>query len=659
MQNFVALTRRGVFIITGAFLLVLSTVSNAQAADRIMVVLDGSGSMWGQIDGKPKLEIARETLREVLQNVPESTELGLIAYGHREKGNCDDIELIVPPAAGTAGRIVAEVDGLSFLGKTPLTAAVIMAATELRYTEDRATVVLITDGIETCDADICEAGKSLELQGVDFTAHVVGFGLSTQEGQQVACLAENTGGQFFSANDADSLVVALTETITVAVPEQTATLEAPETATAGSDIEVIWTGPENKNDYIAIAEVGAEEGKYISYAYTRHGSPAKFTMPDAIDSFEIRYVVSETKHTIASSKIVLTEVEATLNAPETAAAGAEVKVAWTGPDNKNDYIAISEVGAEEGKYIDYDYTRRGSPVTITTPDVTGSFEIRYVVGQSKRTLASTEIVLTEVEATLEVPETAPAGAEVKVAWTGPDNKNDYIAITEVGAEKGKYIDYDYTRRGSPAKINAPEGTGEFEIRYVVAQSKRTLVAKKITVTPVEAALKVLNTPVPGGNIKVEWKGPGYSNDYITIVETGSPEGSFTKYVYTRKDSVVEFEVPRALGKFEVRYVLGKSRRTLASLEVELRVATASVSANSPVVAGSVVEVTWTGPENSEDYIEIVASGAAADATPVSAARTAQGSPLSLFAPESAGDYEVRYKMRDSGKVLATTALKVE
>jgi len=659
MQGFVAVRRPGAVISISIALLFLSTMSLAQAAERIMVVLDGSGSMWGQIDGKPKLEIARETLREVLQSVPRTTELGLIAYGHREKGNCDDIELIVAPAQGTSAQIISEVDGLKFLGKTPLTAAVTMAATELRYTEDKATVVLITDGIETCDADVCLAGESLEAQGVDFTAHVVGFGLSEEEGQQVACLAENTGGQYFSANDADSLVLAMTETITETIPEQSATLEAPDTAPAGSEIEVVWTGPENKNDYIAIAEVDSEKGKYIRYAPTRRGSPATLIMPDKTGIFELRYVVSGSNNILASREIELTEVEATLDAVESAAAGSEIKVSWTGPDHKNDYIAIAEVGAEEGKYLRYVYTRRGSPAELTMPDGTGSYELRYVVGQSKRTLASREIELTDVEATLDAPETAFTASKLKVDWTGPDNKNDYIAIAESGAAEGKYSSYAYTRNGSPATINLPDATGSYELRYVVGQSKRTLASREITLTAVEATLKVLNTPVPGGKIQVEWTGPGYNNDFITIVEKGSPEGSYNKYAYTRNGAIVEFEVPRALGTFEVRYLLGKSKRTLAMVEVELRVASASVSVNSPVAAGSVVEVTWTGPKNSEDYIEIVASGAAANATALSAARTAQGSPLSLFAPDSTGDYEVRYKMRDSGKVLARTPLKVE
>jgi Ca-activated chloride channel family protein len=193
--------------------MVLATCAAASAADRVIVVLDASGSMWGQIDGKPKLEIARQSLKTVLQSVPADEEIGFMAYGHRQKGSCDDIELIVPPQAGTAGAIATAADNLKFLGKTPLSAAVRKAAEALKYTEDKAKVILITDGLETCNADPCQLGKELEAVGVDFTADVVGFGLTAEEGRQVACLAENTGGKYIQASDAAALKDALAETV--------------------------------------------------------------------------------------------------------------------------------------------------------------------------------------------------------------------------------------------------------------------------------------------------------------------------------------------------------------------------------------------------------------------------------------------------------------
>ncbi|PBB22914.1 MULTISPECIES: VWA domain-containing protein [unclassified Mesorhizobium] len=197
------------------------------AANKVIIILDASGSMWAQIDGKPKLEIARESLRTVLQSVPADDEIGFMAYGHREKGSCDDIQLIVPPQAGSASAITDAADSLKFLGKTPLTAAVKQAAEALKYTEDKATVVLITDGLETCGGDPCALGKQLKASGVDFTADVVGFGLTADEGKQIACLAENTGGKYIQASDEKALQEALVETVAAPAPAP-----APEPAPA-------------------------------------------------------------------------------------------------------------------------------------------------------------------------------------------------------------------------------------------------------------------------------------------------------------------------------------------------------------------------------------------------------------------------------------------
>jgi Ca-activated chloride channel family protein len=200
-------------IAAGAIALLLA-LGSAHAAERAIIILDGSGSMWAQIDGEARIEIARDTLAEVLDNVPGDLELGFMTYGHREKGACDDIELLVEPATGTADAIREAADGITPLGKTPISDAVRLAAEDLRYTEDKATVILITDGIESCEADPCALASELEKSGIDFTTHVVGFGLSDEEGAQVACLAENTGGKYFQASDGDALAKALTTTVT-------------------------------------------------------------------------------------------------------------------------------------------------------------------------------------------------------------------------------------------------------------------------------------------------------------------------------------------------------------------------------------------------------------------------------------------------------------
>ena len=218
--------------------LVVTTILSlpAVAADRAIIILDASGSMWAQINGKARIDIARETLKDVLAGVPDTLELGFMAYGHRSKGDCNDIETLVEPAAGTADAIASAAAQLNPKGKTPLSASVKMAAEELKYTEDKATVILITDGLETCDADPCALATALAKDGVDFKVDVVGLALSKKEADQVRCIADNTNGQYLQADDEDGLKNALTDVVsdvTEAPSSEEAAPSSSEEATPG------------------------------------------------------------------------------------------------------------------------------------------------------------------------------------------------------------------------------------------------------------------------------------------------------------------------------------------------------------------------------------------------------------------------------------------
>lgn len=202
-----------------ALLLLLPASVPASAQDeprevgKVMLVLDASGSMWGQIEGVSKIEIARETVGGLFSGLDRQMDLGLMAYGHREEGNCQDIETLIPVGQGSPEAIVSAVNSINPLGKTPLSDSVRRAAQELGYTEGKATVILVSDGLENCNADPCAVAAELEAAGVDFTAHVVGFDLSEEERQALSCVADNTGGRFLAASDAASLGDALSQVV--------------------------------------------------------------------------------------------------------------------------------------------------------------------------------------------------------------------------------------------------------------------------------------------------------------------------------------------------------------------------------------------------------------------------------------------------------------
>ena len=181
--------------------------------ERAVLVLDASGSMWGQVDSTPKIEIARNVIRTLISDWNPKVQLGVTAYGHREKGNCADIETLIPVGDVDADAIMTTVNGLNPKGKTPLSDAIRQAARALKYTEERATVILVSDGKETCNANPCAVAAELEADGIDFTVHVVGFDLTDEEKTQLQCIADKTGGKFLSADSAPELHTAMAATV--------------------------------------------------------------------------------------------------------------------------------------------------------------------------------------------------------------------------------------------------------------------------------------------------------------------------------------------------------------------------------------------------------------------------------------------------------------
>ncbi|PQO24329.1 hypothetical protein C2I36_03480 [Rhodobacteraceae bacterium WD3A24] len=224
----------------------IAAAAPAQEAPRTMLVLDGSGSMWGQIDGTAKIEIARDAIGDMLDSWQDGRELGLMAYGHREQGNCADIETLQVPAPLDRTAFDGLLGSVTPLGKTPLTDATRQAAEALSYTDAPATVILVSDGRETCNADPCAAAETLERTGTDFTAHVIGFDVDDAAQADLSCLAEATGGMYLAAADADELTGALTE-VAEAAPDPAAPMidDDFDRAELGESWEVINPEPNN------------------------------------------------------------------------------------------------------------------------------------------------------------------------------------------------------------------------------------------------------------------------------------------------------------------------------------------------------------------------------------------------------------------------------
>ena len=216
-----------------AALVVVGAAPAAAEKAQLALVLDASGSMWGQIEGENKIVIARRVLGDVLQTVPAETGIGLVAYGHRHKGDCDDIETIVPYGSTDRAALAAKIDALDPKGKTPITATLSQVFGDLRNREDATTVVLVSDGLETCGGDPCQAVRDAKQAGIEFVMHVVGFDLGEDEDiSQLECAALAGDGLYLTAANADELGRALEQAIEI----------TPETPTGKLSIKTVAEG---------------------------------------------------------------------------------------------------------------------------------------------------------------------------------------------------------------------------------------------------------------------------------------------------------------------------------------------------------------------------------------------------------------------------------
>lgn len=184
------------------------------------VILDVSGSMAGQVEGRAKLDIAREALGTALGGLSDDVDLALRVYGHRinktdQENSCKDIELLVPFYGDNfdiasknndmrVGHVIDEANKLSPRGWTPIGASLELAAQDLERFDNKV-VLLLSDGEETCSGDPVGKMKALEKQGVQITVHTVGFDVDAATAEQLRQISEATGGMYVDAGSATEL----------------------------------------------------------------------------------------------------------------------------------------------------------------------------------------------------------------------------------------------------------------------------------------------------------------------------------------------------------------------------------------------------------------------------------------------------------------------
>jgi Ca-activated chloride channel family protein len=655
---------------TTALLMTLGSVlapPAAAAQDRnsstpTVFVVDASNSMWGRLEGRPKIEIARESVTALIASLPQAMRIGLVAYGHRRAGDCSDIETVLPVATVNRAKIEALAGRLVPRGKTPITGALREAAGQLEAGKP-GTIVLVTDGIETCGGDPCALATELKRKNASLIAHVVGFDLSGNEGAKLSCIADRTGGTFVAASNARELAAALMTTAQAkpkpVVPSRSVELEA----TDGGRVEPDATfAIARSSDTTAIAD---------GVSGTVSLAPGRYRITAATPFKSGQTEVEVTKDAPARISVALTGTlpKASLQPAKTnVPATGTVEVRWTGPNGKGDYVVIARPDGDALETRHYSYTRNGNPLPIRVPGEPGEYELRYVFDAAGVVLARAKISATPVTATIEAPAQGMAGTEIQVAFTGPDAEEDWVGLAKPGSDPSSYDSgaWLYANNGSPAHLQLPAEPGTYEVRYVSGLDPKVLAAKLVTVTPASAAVTAPERGVAGSSIDVGFRGTGGGDTFIGIVRKGAAASDYIGGAYARpKGDQVRLRLPGEPGLYEVRFVLeaNSTYRILASTPIEIEPASANLSAPDRVKRGEPFTVAFSGPSGEGDFVTIVPTDSEPAAFTDFRYATPDTTAVTIRAPDEAGSYELRYVMTAPGEtdhmILAKKPIQVE
>jgi hypothetical protein len=200
--------------------LVLAAARGWVGGHKVELILDASGSMLGLVGGRTKLDIAKDALIRIIEDLPDDTQAALRVYGHRvapgAPGACQDSELVVSFARVDKRRLVERIRAIRALGTTPIAYSLRQVAADLAGVTGDKRIILVTDGKEECGGSPVTAAAELLDRGLRLQINVVGFALADDATKRaMERVAQVTGGRFFDAAQPQALRGAIERALAV------------------------------------------------------------------------------------------------------------------------------------------------------------------------------------------------------------------------------------------------------------------------------------------------------------------------------------------------------------------------------------------------------------------------------------------------------------
>jgi len=432
-----------------------------------IVILDGSGSMWGTIGSErlSKFDLARQALRQSLSTLSPRVRLGLMSFGQRRRADCSDVEVLAAPEAGPPERVLAIVDKLNPKGKGPLSLALREAARQVPAGTG-GSVIAIHDGVDNCAQDPCAAAADIAAANPGLRLFLISFGLDPADAKRLACVGAATGGKSLQAQTSAELTDAITETLRLANLERVdpatgLAVPAPKAATPPAPV-----GAPGLRLSAALAPDGQPLAAPLDWTVAKKDAPdapiAKAHTPTlSIDLDPGSYVVEAKLGQVT----VRESIEVKPDGPTTTRLSLDAGVLSLKAQADHDGATLSDplltVFAKDGDRQRPVWIGRDDAAELVLP--AGRYAVRVEDGLASRT---SEVTLTAGAGTIESPVLGTGRLELSAVTASGKEADDVIYTIEEDDPDAPQGRREVTRSADPkAVFTLPAGT-----YYVAARS---------------------------------------------------------------------------------------------------------------------------------------------------------------------------------------------
>lgn len=176
----------------------------------------------------PRIDAAKAAAKGLVKDMQANLRVGLVTYGTgtgssdaEMAAGCQDVKTLIPLGPLDHAQMDAQIDGLRPSGYTPISLALSKAAEMLPTDGSAQSIVLVSDGEDTCGQPPCDVAKQLRQQHPGLSISTVGFRTDGPASEQLNCIATSTNGLFVQAANADQLAARLRATQDVDAAKQT------------------------------------------------------------------------------------------------------------------------------------------------------------------------------------------------------------------------------------------------------------------------------------------------------------------------------------------------------------------------------------------------------------------------------------------------------